>query len=99
MRYIVFTFSYIFFSVKKVFSVEKIFDRKLFFYIKTFFCANNVYFVKNTNIFSKKKGFFFNLVLQQMNNHSHQGFCPNASFFQDGGCKTRRIIEYFSKET
>ena len=98
MTYIVFTFSYIFFSVKKVFSVEKIFDRKLFFHIKTFFCANNVYFVKNKYFF-KKKSFFFNLVLQQMNNHSHQGFCPNASFFQDGGYKTRRIIKYFSKET
>ena len=30
---------------------------------------------------------------------SHQGFYPNASFFQDGGYKTRRIIKYFSKET
>ena len=26
--------------------------------MKTFFSANNVYFVKNTNIFSKKKIFF-----------------------------------------
>ena len=28
--------------------------------------------IKNINIFSKAKNFFFNLVLQQMNNHSHQ---------------------------
>ena len=36
--------------------------------MKTFFSANNGYFVKITNIFSKEI-FFFNLVLQQMNNH------------------------------
>ena len=71
MRYIFFTFSFIFFSVKKVFFSKKIFNIKLFFHIKTFFSANNVYFVKNTNIFSKKN-FFFNLVLQQMNNHKLQ---------------------------
>ena len=29
---------------------------------------------------------------------SHQGFYPNLSLFQDGGYKTRRIINYFSKE-
>ena len=29
---------------------------------------------------------------------SHKGFYPNASFFQDGGDKTRRIIKYFSKK-
>ena len=41
--------------------------------MKTFCSANNVYFVKNTNIFSKKK-VFFNLVLQQMNNHKRWTF-------------------------
>ena len=30
---------------------------------------------------------------------SHQGFYPNAPFFQDGGYKTRITIKYFSKET
>ena len=30
---------------------------------------------------------------------SHQGFYPNAPFFQDKGYKRRRIIKYFSKET
>ena len=30
---------------------------------------------------------------------SHQGFYPNAPFFQDRGYKTRGIIKYFSKET
>ena len=29
---------------------------------------------------------------------SHQVFYPNASIFQDGGYKTRRIIKYFSKK-
>ena len=29
---------------------------------------------------------------------SHQGFYPNALFFQDGGYKTRRIIKYFQKK-
>ena len=29
----------------------------------------------------------------------HQGFYPNAPFFQDGVYKIRRIIKYFSKET
>ena len=72
MKYIFFTFSFTFFS----FSVKKIFNKKLFFYIKTFFLQimyfvknPNIFFVKNPNIFSKKKIFFFNLVLQQMNNH------------------------------
>ena len=45
-----------------------------FLHIKRFFSANNVYFVKSTNTFSKKRKtrFFFNLVLQQINNHNHQ---------------------------
>ena len=61
MRYIVFTFSFIFCSIKI-----------FFFRIKTFFSVNNVYFVKSTNIFSNKKIFFFNLVLQQMNNQERR---------------------------
>ena len=69
MRYIFFTFSFIFFSFKKVFSSKKYFCYKTFFPRKNIFSAINVYFVKNTNIFSKKNNFFFNLVLQQMNNH------------------------------
>ena len=48
MRYIFFTFSFIFFSVKKVFFSKKIFHYKTFFHIKTFFSANYVYFVKTT---------------------------------------------------
>ena len=47
---------------------KAIFQYKTFFPYKSIFSANNVYFVKHTNIFSKKI-FFFNLVLQQMNNH------------------------------
>ena len=60
MRYIFFTFSFIFFSGKKVFSVKNLFRYKTFFPYKFFFSANNAYFVKikNTNIFSKKKSFF-----------------------------------------
>ena len=61
MRYIFFSF-----SVKRVFSVKKKINVKFFFHIKLFFSANNVYFVKNT------KFFFFNLVLQQMNNHTRE---------------------------
>ena len=45
------------FSVKKAFSVKKN-QYNFFFLIKLFFSANNVYFVKNTSIFSKKKSFF-----------------------------------------
>ena len=69
MRYIFFSF-----SVKKAFSVNsnKKINIKLFFHIKLFFSANNAYFVKNTNIFSKKKFFCFNLVLQQLNNHKRR---------------------------
>ena len=67
MRYIFFKF-----FVKKAFSLKKKKSQyKFFFHIKLFFSANNVYFVKNTNIFSKKI-FFFNLALQQMNNHTLQ---------------------------
>ena len=29
---------------------------------------------------------------------SHQGFYPNATFFQDGGYKTRRTIFTFQKK-
>ena len=79
MRYVYFTFSFLFFFVKKVFSSKKFFNIKSFFHIKTFFSANNVCFVKNTNIFSKKI-FFFNLVLQQMNKHIFKpinGLNPN----------------------
>ena len=79
MRYVYFTFSFLFFFVKKVFSSKKFFNIKSFFHIKTFFSANNVCFVKNTNIFSKKN-FFFNLVLQQMNKHIFKpinGLNPN----------------------
>ena len=60
-----------FFSVKKVIFSKKKFNIKLFFHIKRFFSANNVYLVKNKNIFQKKQ-LFFNLVLQQMNNHSNE---------------------------
>ena len=52
MRHILFLF-----SVKKVFSVKK--NQNFFFHVKLFFSANNVYFVKNTNLFSEKKIFFF----------------------------------------
>ena len=48
MRCILFTFSFIFFSIKKVFFSKK------HFHCKTFFPANNVYFVKNTFFFKKK---------------------------------------------
>ena len=61
-----------FFSVKKVILSKKKFNIKLFFHIKRFFSANNVYLVKNKNIFQKKNKLFFNLVLQQMNNHSNE---------------------------
>ena len=52
MRFIFFSF-----SVKKAFSVKKN-QYNFFFHTKSFFSANNVYFVKNTNIFSKKNFFF-----------------------------------------
>ena len=57
MRYIFFTFSFIFFSVKESFFSKKNFQYKTFFPQKNNFSANNIYFVKNTNIFSKI--FFF----------------------------------------
>ena len=53
MRYIFFSF-----SVNKVFPVKKKNQYTIFLHIKLFFSANNVYFVKSTNIFSKKKIFF-----------------------------------------
>ena len=61
--YIFYIFICIFLCKKKFFSLKKFFIVKLFFHIKTFFSGNNVYFVKNTNVFSKKN--FFNLVLQK----------------------------------
>ena len=67
MRYMFFSFS----VKKKAFSVNKKKNQyKFFFHIKLFFSANNAYFVKN-KYFSKKNN-FFNLVLQQMNNHTSQ---------------------------
>ena len=76
MRYIFFTFSYIFFSVKEVFFSKKFFNIKRFFHIKTFFSANNIYFVKTNYLF--KKNIFFNLVLQQMNNPYRKACSYNA---------------------
>ena len=70
MRYILFyIFIYIFLCKKSSFSI-KVFQYKTFFAYKNIFSANNSYFVKNRYIFSKKYIFFFNLGLQQMNNHS-----------------------------
>ena len=65
MRYIFFTFSFIFFSVKKVFFSKIIFQYKNFFPI-----------------------FFFNLVLQQMNNHisetpTIQAMIKRHKFYED----------------
>ena len=54
MRYIFYIFIHIFLCKKKKISVKKIFHKKLFFHTKRFFSANNVYLVKNKNIFSKK---------------------------------------------
>ena len=58
--YIVYTFIYIFLYFSLFFS-KKHFHYKTFFLQKHFFSANNVCFVKNTNIFSKKNNFFFQL--------------------------------------
>ena len=72
MRYIFFyIFIYIFLCKlkKSFFQQKKKISIKLFFHIKKFFSTRNVYFVKNTNLFYKKK---IDLVLQQMNNHNHQ---------------------------
>ena len=63
-------FLFIFFSEKKVFSVKKFFNIKLFFHIKTFF-LQIIHIISKTDIFFQKIYiFFFNLGLQQMNNHS-----------------------------
>ena len=70
MRYISFTFSYIFFSVKKVFFSKKNVQYKNSFPYKNIFSGNNVYFVKKQKYFFKKKKIFFNLVLQQIKNHT-----------------------------
>ena len=71
MRYIFFTFSFIFFSVKKVFFSKKHFHYKTFFPYKNIFFANNVYFVIKYKYFFKTI-FFFNLVLQQMTKYLKQ---------------------------
>ena len=52
---------YIYFFIfckKAFFSKQKKNQYKFFFPYKIIFSANNVYFVKNANIFSKKKIFF-----------------------------------------
>ena len=78
MTCIFYIFIYIFVCEKSFFSVKTFFIIKLFFHIKTFFFANNVYFVKK-QIFFQKKIIFFNLVLQQMNNHSRPTvFCKKG---------------------
>ena len=71
MIYIYFYILIYIFLCKKVFFSKKNFQSKTFFFPdKNIFSANNVYFVKK-NIFFFKKKFFFNLVLQQMNNHTY----------------------------
>ena len=57
MRYIFFSFS----LKKSFFNKKKKINIKFFFHIKLFFSANNAYFVKKTNIFSKINIFFFQL--------------------------------------
>ena len=52
-----------------MFYISFFFFIKFLFRMKMFFAANNIYFVKDTNISLLKKKFFFALVLQQMNNH------------------------------
>ena len=60
MRHIFFTFSSTFFSQKNpVFFSKIIFRFKTFLPNKRIFSENNVYFVRNTNIF--QKNFFFQL--------------------------------------
>ena len=81
MGYIFFTFLFIFFSIN------------FFFHIKAFFSANNVYLVKITNIFSNKKNYFLNLVLQQMNNHSKQPeYLLDTAAGRIGFCKFITIL-------
>ena len=91
MRYIFYIFIHIFLCKKNFFSVKKIFHKKLFFHTKRFFSANNVYLVKNKIFFQKNN--FFNLVLQQMNNHAWgptENFMASNTFsfdyLKDGEC-------------
>ena len=69
MRLFFYVFIYIFLWKKSFFS-KKIFQYKTFFSYKNIFSANNSHNFKNRYLFSKKYIFFFNLGLQQMNNHS-----------------------------
>ena len=71
------TFFYIF---NYVFLCKKVFYSKTFFPYKNIFSANNVYFVKNTYIHIYIFNIFFNLVLQQMNNHN-QTHVPKLLLF------------------
>ena len=91
MRYIFYIFIHIFLCKKNFFSVKKIFHKKLFFHTKRFFSANNAYLVKNKKFFQKNN--FFNLVLQQMNNHAWEpteNFMASNTFLfdylKDGEC-------------
>ena len=52
---------FLIFCKKSFFSKQKKNQYIFFFHIKWSFSANNVYFAKNTNIFSKKKKIFFQL--------------------------------------
>ena len=61
---------HLYFSLKKkIFSVKKFFNIKRFFHIKMFFLQIMYILYKTDILFPKKKISFFNLVLQQMNNH------------------------------
>ena len=64
MRHILFLF-----SVKKVFSVKKN-QTKFFFPCKIIFFCKCIFCKKHKSFFRKKNFFFFNLVLQQLNNHN-----------------------------
>ena len=58
MRYILFTFSYIFFHVKKVFFSKNSFQYKTFFPNKNIFFSKKCIFCRKTKNLSKKKFFF-----------------------------------------
>ena len=68
LRYIFFIFSFIFFPV---FFSKIIFSYKAFFPYKNIFSVKMFILQKSKNIFFKKID-FFDLVLQQMNNHSKE---------------------------
>ena len=79
-----------------IFLCKKSFLSKKIFQYKNIFSANNIYFVKKIYFFKKKKKSFFNLVLQQLNNHRLRDIMQNKCSYINQPSWLKTIISHLA---